>query len=39
MAERRKSRWSEQVGEEMANEHPFWVEALNDVLAKGEQIF
>jgi len=29
----------EQVGEEMANENPFWVEALNDVLAKGEQIF
>lgn len=34
--------WKEyvdQVGEEMANENPFWVEALNDVLAKGEQIF
>ena len=29
----------EQVGEEMANENPFWVEALNDVLAKGQQIF
>jgi len=29
----------EQVGEEMANGNPFWVEALNDVLAKGEQIF
>ena len=29
----------EQVGEEMASEHPFWVEALNDVLAKGERIF
>ena len=29
----------EQVGEEMANENSFWTEALNDVLAKGEQIF
>ncbi|HKJ03600.1 MAG TPA: zinc-ribbon domain-containing protein [Longimicrobiales bacterium] len=29
----------EQVGEEMANENSFWVEALNDVLARGEQIF
>jgi predicted Zn finger-like uncharacterized protein len=29
----------EQVGEEMAKGNPFWTEALNDVLAKGEQIF
>jgi len=29
----------EQVGEEMATENPFWTEALNDVLAKGEQVF
>lgn len=29
----------EQVGEDMANDNPFWAEALNDVLAKGEQLF
>jgi hypothetical protein len=29
----------EQVGEEMATGNPFWVDALNDVLAKGEKIF
>lgn len=29
----------EQVGEEMANEHDFWADALNDVLAKGERVF
>lgn len=29
----------EQVGEEMAKENPFWAEALNDVLARGEQLF
>lgn len=29
----------EQVGQEMADQNPFWVEALNDVLAGGQQIF
>ncbi|MDP2955098.1 MAG: zinc-ribbon domain-containing protein [Longimicrobiales bacterium] len=34
--------WKEyvdQVGKEMATENPFWADALNDVLAKGEKIF
>ena len=34
--------WQEyvdQVGEEMATQNPFWTDALNDVLAKGEKIF
>jgi predicted Zn finger-like uncharacterized protein len=34
--------WKEyvdQVGEEMATQNPFWTDALNDVLAKGEKIF
>jgi hypothetical protein len=29
----------EQVGEEMATQNPFWADALNDVLAKGQKIF
>ncbi len=29
----------EQVGEEMAQGNPFWADALNDVLAKGEKMF
>jgi len=29
----------EQVGAEIANSTPYWSEALNDVLAKGQQIF
>jgi hypothetical protein len=29
----------EQVGEEMAQGNPFWTDALNDVLAKGERVF
>ncbi|MDH5759099.1 MAG: hypothetical protein OEZ65_05870, partial [Gemmatimonadota bacterium] len=29
----------EQVGEEMASRTDFWTEALNEVLARGEQIF
>lgn len=34
--------WKEyvdQVGEEMATQNPFWADALNDVLAKGQKIF
>jgi hypothetical protein len=29
----------EQVGEEMAANTPFWREALNDILAGGQQVF
>lgn len=29
----------EQVGEEMAENTPYWREALNDILAGGQQIF
>ena len=29
----------EQVGEEMATQNPFWADALNDVLARGQKIF
>ncbi|HSW31661.1 MAG TPA: zinc-ribbon domain-containing protein [Longimicrobiales bacterium] len=29
----------EQVGQEMATQNPFWADALNDVLAKGQKIF
>lgn len=29
----------EQVGEELANSTSYWTEALNDILAKGEQTF
>jgi len=37
-----KKSWKEyveQVGEEMARETDYWTEALNDLLAKGEQVF
>jgi capsid protein len=29
----------EQVGAEMANDTPFWREALNEILAGGQQVF
>ncbi|MDH4043397.1 MAG: hypothetical protein OEW06_02975 [Gemmatimonadota bacterium] len=29
----------EQVGEEMATSTPYWQEALNDILAGGQQLF
>jgi len=37
-----KKSWEEyvdQVGEEMANSTPFFTEALNEILAGGQQIF